>query len=117
MLEGELAFDESLEIILERLQALRSQLDQIQQAVLHNELPNAVDLLGGFGAAIPSTPSSNSRVAAVFSSKTAEIRSDVREKLVQCWSAHVQVDRDTPSIQIRGNLDNSTDLRCKSYIC
>ncbi|KAL9126076.1 MAG: hypothetical protein Q9217_004820 [Psora testacea] len=108
LLESELLFNNSLEVTLERLQALRSQLDQIQRAVVENNLPTAVELIGSVGDDIASlTPSPNSRVAAAFSSNRADLRSDVTQKLTNCWMAYLHIDRDQPSIRIREGLDGS----------
>ncbi|KAL9101133.1 MAG: hypothetical protein Q9163_003577 [Psora crenata] len=117
LLQGELEFNRNLEVTLERLQALRSQLDQIQQAVLENNSLEVVDLLCGVHSEVASVSSSpNSRVAAVFSSEEANLRSDISAHLINCWNAYIHIDRDRPRIEIRRSLDGSPNPQFESIV-
>ena len=116
LLEGELVFNKSLEGTLERLQALQSLLHQIQQAALWNNLPEAIDLLDHFEP--ENTPASlppNSRVASLFLSKGAELRSTITEQLKDCWDSRVHVDKIKRRIRIRGRLDGEAIKQYLQY--
>lgn len=101
LLSGEVAFNKSLEATLEGVQAIQRTLDFVQRAVLAGRLPEAVDLLRQVEGELDSIPIPRStRVASVLRAKVADLRSDVVEKLIDCWKAYIGVDPAKSSIKI-----------------
>lgn len=101
LLNGELAFNKSLGAMLERIQAVQSSLDLIQEAILAGQLLEGVDLVGQVeeGLKSISVPRST-RLAGVLGARLADLRNDVVEKLTDCWKAYVRVDSAKSSIKI-----------------
>ena len=91
-----------MEDTLQRLLAVRDQLDRIQQAILSDSLSNAVDLLQDVDAKVATTSvSPDARAAAVFSARSTELRQEVAERLKQSWNSYIDVEQDAMSIVMR----------------
>lgn len=102
LLEDELAFNHSLEATLHRLQVIGQKLDDIQQAVLENKVPDAVALLEAVDGQISEvSKASTTRVTGVLSARATNLRSDIESKLTRCWNRSINVDHEAVSIAIR----------------
>ena len=104
LLDGEVAFNESLAATLGEIQAIQKTLDLVLRAILAGQLLEAVDLLGQAEEAFEFTllPRST-KAAGVLGAKIADLRSDVVEKLTDCWKAHIFVDAARSSLKISPN--------------
>ena len=106
LLNGEVAFNESLGRILERVQAIQRTLDLVQETLLAGKLLEAVDLLRQVEEELEVVPVPRSTlVAGVLGTKVADLRNDAVEKLIDCWKAYVCVDSTRFSIKISGSLN------------
>lgn len=114
LLNGEVAFNQSLGTVLERLQAIQRTLNLAQRASLDDRLLEAVDLLGQVEEDLASLwVSRSTRIAGVLGAKLADLREHVIEKLTKCWKDFVHVDPARSSIAIKQN-SQSTLLLCNS---
>ena len=105
LLNGELAFNESLGRILERVQAIQRTLDLVQETLLGGKLLEAVDFLRQVEEELDSKPvPRGTGVAGVLGTKVADLRNDTIEKLVDCWKAYVCVDSTRFSIKIASSV-------------
>ena len=87
---------------LQRLQVMRQRLDQIQQSLLSDDLPGAVDMLKSFDGEIKTTSAlPNKKVASVFSARSTELRQQIVDGLVRCWDNHVKIETEAMSITIK----------------
>ena len=108
LLDSEVAFNKSLGVTLEQLQAMQRTLNLIQRAILDRRLLEAVDFLGQVGGELNSIPLSRStRVVGVLGAKIADLRNNAVEKLADCWKAYISVDSDKCSIEISRSLNGS----------
>ena len=106
LLNGELAFNESLGRILERVQAIQRTLDLVQETLLAGKLLEAVDLLRQVEEELNSVPvPQGTRVAGVLGTKVADLRNDTVEQLIECWEAYVRVDSTKFSVKILSSLN------------
>ena len=112
LLNGELAFSKSLGATLERVQAIQTNLDLVQGAVLAGRFLEAVDIIGQVEGELDSIPvPRNTRVAGVLVAKVADLRTGVIEKLTDCWKAYVCTDSARSSIKISRSLNGRLNLR------
>lgn len=101
LLNGELAFNKSLTATLERLQALWQTLELVQRAILDDRLLNAVDLLGEADKGIAHVSTSRStKAAGILASRSADLQSEVVEKLTDSWNDHIRVNLASSTIEI-----------------
>ena len=106
LLNGELAFNESLGRILERVQAIQRTLDLVQETLLASKLLEAVDFLRQVEEELESVPvPRGTRVAGVLGTKVADLRNDTVKQLIDCWKAYVRVDSTKFSIKISSSLN------------
>ena len=106
LLNGEVAFNNSLGATLEGVQAIQRTLDLVQRAILAGRLLEAVDLLRQVAEELDSIPvPQNTRVASVLGAKVADLRDDVVEKLIGCWKAYICVGSARSSIKISRSLN------------
>ena len=106
LLNGELAFNESLCRILERVQAIQRTLDLVQETLLAGKLLEAVDFLRQVEDELASVPvPRGTRVAGVLGTKVTDLRNDTIEKLIDCWKAYVFVDSTRSSIKIASSVN------------
>lgn len=106
LLNGELAFNESLGRKLERVQATQRTLDLVQETLLAGKLLEAVDLLRQVEEELEGVPVPRSTlVAGVLGTKVADLRNNAVEKLIDCWKAYVYVDSTRCSIEISSSLN------------
>ena len=106
LLNGELAFNESLGRILERVQAIQRTLDLVQETLLASKLLEAVDFLRQVEEELNSVPvPRGTRVAGVLGTKIADLRNDTVKQLIDCWKAYVRVDSTRSSIKISSSLN------------
>ncbi len=113
LLNGELAFNNSLGATLESLQAIQRTLELIQRAILDGRLREAVDLIGQVEEELNSIPVPRStRVAGVLGAKISDLRNETVERLTDCWKAHVCVDAVRSSIKISRSLKSRPPLLC-----
>ena len=106
LLNGELAFSESLGRILERVQAIQRTLDLVQETLLAGKLLEAVDFLRQVKDELVSVPvPRGTRVAGVLDTKVADLRNDIVKQLIDCWKAYVCVDSTRFAIKISSSLN------------
>ena len=106
LLDGELAFNESLGQTLERVQAIQRTLDLIQETLQAGKLLEAVDFLRQVEDGLGSVPvPRGTRVAGVLGTKVADLRNDIVEQLIDCWKAYVCVDSTRFSVKISSSLN------------
>ena len=106
LLNGELAFNDSLGRILERVQAIQRTLDLVQETLLAGQLLETVDFLRQVEEELNSKPvPRGTRVAGVLGTKVADLRNDTVEKLIDCWKAYVCVDSTRFSIKIASSVN------------
>ena len=101
LLNGELAFNKSLEATLERLQAVQKTLDIIQRATLDNQLTRAVDLLAQVREDLARVSvSRTTRVLGLLEARITDLRDHVSAKLIECWNAYIHIDSTKAAIMI-----------------
>lgn len=101
LLNGEVAFSDSLRAILERLQAIQKTLDLIQRYTLDGRLLEAVDLLGQVFEDLSALSFTKSaRITGVLGAKVTDLRDHVVEKLTAYWKAYINVDPANSTIRI-----------------
>ena len=115
LLNGELAFNESLRATLEEVQATQRTLDLVQRAIVAGRLLEAVDLLEQVGGELDSIPVSRStRVAGILGLKAADLRNDVVKKLTDCWKVYICVDSARSSIKFSHSLNGRSPVVASS---
>ena len=111
LLNGEVAFNKSLGVTLERLQAIQRTLVLTQRVAFDNRLLEAVDLVIQVDGDLELISISRStRVAGVLGAKIADLRSHVIERLIECWNSYVKVDTPTSSITITWGSESDSTL-------
>ncbi|MDI1491172.1 MAG: ribosome biogenesis protein ytm1, partial [Ramalina farinacea] len=102
LLNEELTFNHGIEASLKRLQAIRQDLDNIQQAILEDHLPEATHQIRDVEAQglLQGSPPA-SRISAVFSARCSELRNDIAARLTQSWNGHIVVDHAALAITLR----------------
>lgn len=114
LLNGEVAFNNSLGATLERVQAIQRTLDIVQRAILTGRFVEAVDFLEQVEGELDSIPGPrSSRVAGILDLKIADLRNDVVEKLTDCWKACICIDSARSSIRISRSV-NGRSPACPS---
>ena len=115
LLNGELAFNESLRATLEEVQATQRTLDLVQRAIVAGRLLEAVDLLEQVGGELDSIPVPQStRVAGILGLKAADLRNDVVKKLTDCWKVYICVDSARSSIKLSHSLNGRSPVVASS---
>ena len=102
LLNQELTFNHEIEASLTRLQAIRQNLDNIQQAILEDRLPEAtyqIKDVEARGLLQGRTPAS--RISAVFSARCSELRNDIAARLTHSWNGYIVVDLAASAITLR----------------
>ena len=101
LLNGELAFNESLVGTLERLQTLGQILDLTQRAIIDGRPLEAVKLLEDVSTRLPSSATlGGARVADVLGAKVADFRKETTEKLTEYWNDYLRVEETSSAISI-----------------
>lgn len=101
LLNGEIAFNESLGAKLEKLRAIQRTLELVQRAAFDAKLAEAVELLGQLDDDSKSLPVPKStRISDVLEAKIADLQNHVREMLTAVWDRHIIIDPAKSSIQV-----------------
>ncbi len=115
LLNGEVAFNKSLGVILERLQATQRTLDLVQRSILDDRLLEAVDLLGRADENLASLSINKSaRISGVLEVKVTDLRNHLVEKLSACWKAYIDIDSAKSSIRFRQTVKGALHKRSMS---
>ncbi len=112
LLNGEVAFNESLGAILARLQAAQRTLDLVQRSTLNDRLLEAVNLLerANEESSFLSTTKST-RVSGVLEAKVTDLRNHIVEKLSACWKGYIDIKSAENSIRIGQRVKGALDDR------
>ena len=103
LLEDELAFNHGVRETLQRLQAIRQQLDHIQHLLLSDNLSGAVDMLKGVDGEIETISAvPTEKVASIFSARSNELRQEAVDNLTRYWHKNVKVEKEALNIVIKG---------------
>lgn len=93
LLYTEIAYNESLVEIVERLRDISSLLDSAHEEAVQGSVLNALERLDDIGAAFTSLDSfENTRVVGVLKTRAGELRAAIVETMTESWNALLVVD-------------------------
>ena len=102
LLEGEVAFTETLVLVFERIRGLGQVLENIQRAILEDRTINTPDMLVEAATQLETIRHRcNTRAAGVLKSKLARLRAEVEESLLHHWEMLVHVEVSPPKFKIK----------------
>jgi len=117
LLQDEVVFNGNLATTMQRILAVRTTLDRIQEAVLGNDLLEAAGLLDQGDAEIGSLREcQDSRVAALLRTRIAALRQDVVLNTRKCLDELVYVNAAISTVTIRQQLDGMACVPLLQYL-
>ena len=110
LLQDEVVFNETLATTLKRLLSVRETLDRIKEAILNEDLIEAVVKLDQGDVEIGSLrESQKTRVAGLLGTKLVDLRQDAVSSTEKCWNKIICVDTERPMITLRQQIEG---MRC-----
>ncbi|KAL9007094.1 MAG: hypothetical protein Q9188_000129 [Gyalolechia gomerana] len=111
LLEGEVAFNESLAATLEQIRRGRHRADKIQSLLSQGGLSEAVELCVENEAELATIPSGrNVRAIAVLRNEGIETRHDIVRALTQKWYDVVEVDDQTSTVSLSQSAESLSTI-------
>ena len=117
LLEGEVAFTETLVLVFERIRGLGQVLDTVQRAILEDRTIDTPDMLIEAATQLEIIRHCcKTRVAGVLKSKLARLRAEVEGSLLHHWNMLVHVEIYPPKLKIQHEVQRKPLIEWISYL-
>lgn len=117
LLRDEVVFNGNLATTMQRILAVRTTLDRIQEAILGNDFLEAAGLLDQGDEELGSLREcQDSRVAALLRTRIADLRQDVILNTRKCWDELIYVNAATSTVTIREQFDGMACIPPLQYL-
>ena len=117
LLEGEVAFTETLVLAFERIRRLGRVLDTVQRAILEDRTIDTPDMLVEAETQLEIIRHRcNTRAAGVLKSKLARLRAEVEGSLLHHWKVLVHVEVSPPELQIQHEVQGKPLVEKNPYL-
>lgn len=105
LLEGEVAFTETLVLAFQRIQGLGQVLDTVQRDILEDPIIDTPDMLVEAATQLEIIRHRcNTRAAGILKSKLARLQAEVEESLLHHWRMLVHVEVSPPIFKIQHEI-------------
>ncbi|KAF1984495.1 hypothetical protein K402DRAFT_447537 [Aulographum hederae CBS 113979] len=117
LLQGEMAFNESLTATLEHMRTVSSILDTAQEAAVEDQIILALERLAEADKAMRCLDAfEESRFAGILQDRASQFRSALEEIVIECWNAIVKVDPTDHKITIKGETQRSLTIKVETIV-
>ncbi|KAJ4336220.1 ribosome biogenesis protein ytm1 [Ascochyta clinopodiicola] len=117
LLHTEIAYNESLSRVIEQLRDITTLLDSAQNAAVRGHVMYAIERLEDVDGAFKNLgPFGTTRVVGVLKSKEAQMRSAIKETVLESWNALLVVDASSNKVSLKESIERETTITITAVV-